>query len=1186
MELPGNKVQVVTKVTNQLVAQAVNRSTRTIKLAVNLVIICALISYITVIIVHWEDSFVAELFTMHFIMIICLTFIPLVLTYFRFKNAYKECYSKEFLPTDILKYIDKQRRIFVIINICRSILFLGCLPEFPLYSFFRYTFNEALNECEAEPRTEQHFNRALAIMVLNSTVMLVLIIAFNAIVDLNVFRQKFGKLFNSGLCVRCGTTIEVDVTNLYCIYCRVCEKLRKEIEKAHFLPNPQQKALISSYMKPLKYAALLQHVCFLFVIVFFIYETITFTPLVLTYFRFKTAYRECYSTDPCRIDILKQIDKQRKIVVIINICRSILLFGFLPEFPFDWIIQYLSEDFDLDSDLTEQYIKMALVSMIVLGVLFFIFGTLGDLLVFWLLLGKVCRSEKKPNPCIRCGNTIEVDDTNLYSLYCRACEKLRKEVEKAHFLPNPQQKALIYSYTKPLKEFVLVCFVVAMLSYMFFYLTFFYNALTKLAGPELCPWCARRPIVKQLESDGQSKEDERRRQFKSCEECISRASQIVKRQARHLIWKRKAVPHSDITMQIPFPCLIIFAHIASIFCEGQPTNREVTDWKPPVDSYKLYKDHNNHHMCEPNETKIAPIFCYGDILIAVNKKFLYKDSKDFVDMSLKDSPDNVRKAFHKRFPNIKDVDQIDTDELKKFIASYFAPYDSELKNCTPSDHKQHPGKLMTIMDPYMRKWALRLNNLWIDLCREMKEEVKTKNERYSLIYVPNQFIVPGGRFREFYYWDTYWIIKGLIASEMYNMAKQMIDNLASMIEKFGFVPNGGRVYYLKRSQPPLLTPMLYEYYQSNQANQQDDKFLFKILELLDKEMHFWYTRRSTNYTDSATKKSHIVYQYRAESNVPRPESYKEDMRKAADFRENDEEGKIFLQQSIASAAEAGWDFSTRWFREGENISSIETINIFPVDLNAYMCWNFDLLSFLYGTLAKRAVGKEEQYRNKSEEYRRKKMDMMDTIEELFYNSTTGAWHDFNNRTKRHNTKFYASVAVPLFTNCYNGLNQDKARRLFKFMKDSEALKFSGGIPTGMQPSIEQWDFPNAWPPLVHMIIEGLRKSQVPEMQNEAFHLAKNWIHANYRAYLPDMHMWEKYDVTLNAGGKGGEYDAQKGFGWTNGVILDLLVTYNDRITWTAAEENLALTLKHNCYLGLIILTLWKLLLSHFLNYTF
>ncbi|KAI1701131.1 hypothetical protein DdX_16286 [Ditylenchus destructor] len=236
MDLPDNNSQLTTQA---------GRSARPVKLAVILVIICAFIPYITVIIVNWQHSFATGTATLFFAIIICLTFIPLVLTYFRFKNAYKECYSKQSCPTDILKYIDKQRRIFVIINICRSILLLGFLPEFPLYSFFRYTFNEALNEYEAEPRTEQNANNGVAFVFFASIVMIAMIIIFNAFMDLCIFRQRFGKLCNPDSCLRCGNTIEVDVTNLYCLYCRACEKLRKEVEKAHFLPNPQQKTLIT-----------------------------------------------------------------------------------------------------------------------------------------------------------------------------------------------------------------------------------------------------------------------------------------------------------------------------------------------------------------------------------------------------------------------------------------------------------------------------------------------------------------------------------------------------------------------------------------------------------------------------------------------------------------------------------------------------------------------------------------------------------------------------------------------------------------------------------------------------------------------------------------------------------------------------------------------------------------------------
>lgn len=93
------------------------------------------------------------------------------------------------------------------------------------------------------------------------------------------------------------------------------------------------------------------------------------------------------------------------------------------------------------------------------------------------------------------------------------------------------------------------------------------------------------------------------------------------------------------------------------------------------------------------------------------------------------------------------------------------------------------------------------------------------------------------------YWDAYWIIRGLIASEMYESAKKMIQNLAEMVKRwnihsiiwnlvihrFGMVPNGGRVYYLRRSQPPLLAPMLFEYFQHTL----DWPFLYQMLPILE-----------------------------------------------------------------------------------------------------------------------------------------------------------------------------------------------------------------------------------------------------------------------------------------------------------------------------------------------------------------
>nr|CAI5865772.1 unnamed protein product [Callosobruchus analis] len=90
----------------------------------------------------------------------------------------------------------------------------------------------------------------------------------------------------------------------------------------------------------------------------------------------------------------------------------------------------------------------------------------------------------------------------------------------------------------------------------------------------------------------------------------------------------------------------------------------------------------------------------------------------------------------------------------------------------------------------------------------MKPSVLDEPDQHSLIPVPNGFIIPGGRFKEIYYWDSYWIIQGLLISEMTETAKGMLENFIAIVDKYGFVPNGCRVYYLNRSQPPLLSLMV------------------------------------------------------------------------------------------------------------------------------------------------------------------------------------------------------------------------------------------------------------------------------------------------------------------------------------------------------------------------------------------
>ncbi|KAJ1362105.1 hypothetical protein KIN20_038424 [Parelaphostrongylus tenuis] len=529
------------------------------------------------------------------------------------------------------------------------------------------------------------------------------------------------------------------------------------------------------------------------------------------------------------------------------------------------------------------------------------------------------------------------------------------------------------------------------------------------------------------------------------------------------------------------------------------------------------------------------VYCSGKLLQAVMSAHLYKDSKTFVDKPLKEGRNGskVLNDFEALFP--QSVSDIPREELRLFVDENFDEEGHELQSCQLSDWTKDPPRFNVIRDSTLREFADKLNNIWKKLCREVKPEVKKSPQRFSLIYVPYPFIIPGGRFREFYYWDAYWILKGLIASGMTDTAKSMILNFAYIINTYGFIPNGGRIYYLRRSQPPMFAPMVYEYYQATR----DKQIVRDMLPIIEKEYRFWHTNRSV--TIEVNGEAFEMYQYRTLSSVPRPESYREDYLTAQNITDENDKRKFY--QNIASAAESGWDFSIRWFADKQSITSIETTDILPVDLNAFICYNLHILGSLHGE-----VGNHK----KSSMWIANYVKFRDQFEKTFYVDDAKGWYDYNFRTQKHNTDFYASIAVPLFTQCYEPLSLAKSDDLYAKMEEMGVFSYKGGIPASLQAqSIQQWDFPNGWSPLNHMIIEGLRKSGDPRMQQKAFMLAKKWVLANLHVFQADKVMWEKYDVVSTEPklGKGGEYDVQAGFGWTNGVALDLLVSYGDRMQY-------------------------------------
>ncbi|XP_061448855.1 trehalase isoform X2 [Rhineura floridana] len=511
----------------------------------------------------------------------------------------------------------------------------------------------------------------------------------------------------------------------------------------------------------------------------------------------------------------------------------------------------------------------------------------------------------------------------------------------------------------------------------------------------------------------------------------------------------------------------------------------------------------------------SQIYCTGELLRQVQEAMLFEDDKHFVDMPLKDSPEVVLEQFQK-LVNETPGGNLSKEQLAGFVEGWFSPPGQELENWEPPDWTTSPPLLQRISDKKLQSWAQVLNAKWRQLGRQMKPEVKNSPERHSLIYVPNPLIVPGGRFLEYYYWDSFWVIEGLLLSGMTATAKGMIENFLYLVDKFGHIPNGGRVYYERRSQPPFLTLMMESY----MKHTNDTDFLRSNLQVLEAEYRFWQDHRAVNVSFGG--KEYSLNRYDVQVGGPRPEAYRKDVELAAGLEAGDQQ-KLWAE--LKSAAESGWDFSSRWFLQRPaplqaSLQDTKTSAVVPVDLNAILCRVEHLLASFYG-----ALGNSE----KASWFQAAHQQRVAALRAVLWSNSAGAWLDYNLLLQKHNAAFYPSNLTPLWAEC--GVDPATSEKALLYLEASPALSYANGLPTSLVRAGQQWDLPNAWAPLQHLVIAGLAKSSLPRAQMLAFTLAQRWLRMNLAVYERYHGMFEK-----------------EGFGWTNGVALQLLDLYSDRLT--------------------------------------
>ncbi|CAH1110055.1 unnamed protein product [Psylliodes chrysocephalus] len=534
-------------------------------------------------------------------------------------------------------------------------------------------------------------------------------------------------------------------------------------------------------------------------------------------------------------------------------------------------------------------------------------------------------------------------------------------------------------------------------------------------------------------------------------------------------------------------------------------------------------DSNNAQVIDLCDSKI---YCEGPLLHTVQLANIFNDSKTFVDLYQINSPSVTIKNFEAL---MKETNNHPSSlEVKTFIHKNFES-ESELVPWTPTDYTDNPQLLTKIKNTTVADFARKLNKIWLTLARKVNSSVSKFPDRHSFIYLPEGVVIPGGRFKEVYYWDTYWIIKGLLISGMENTARGMLNNFVSLIRRYGFIPNGSRVYYLNRSQPPLLSAMVGLYFEYTR----DINWVKKNIDALEKELLWWLENRTITVI-----KQGLVYrlaQYSVKSGTPRPESYREDIETCSAFKN---EEKIKCYKNLKSGAESGWDFSSRWLVGSDgsitsNLADIDLTRIVPVDLNAFLCGGFGQISRFYSMLGK--VGRSIKWRKMENIW-------MEGIKQVFYDFKDGTWYDWDISVGQPRRGFFPSNLSPLFTESYQPfMKKYYGYRAIEYLNKNNIDSFKGGIPTSLLQSGQQWDLPNAWPPLQDIIVTGLLNTKIPAGIEKAKQYARYSLNAFIIGFRNASEMFEKYDAFVSGQyGGGGEYTVQTGFGWTNGAALSFI----------------------------------------------
>ena len=480
---------------------------------------------------------------------------------------------------------------------------------------------------------------------------------------------------------------------------------------------------------------------------------------------------------------------------------------------------------------------------------------------------------------------------------------------------------------------------------------------------------------------------------------------------------------------------------------------------------------------------------FGDLFHAVQMKSVFPDGKTFVDAVPKRPDVEIMAAWRacKCADNVK--------ALRRFVAIHFD---------VPTNP---PAPRSTARLPV----AQHIDRLWKHLTRTTARVPAGS----SALTLPRPYVVPGGRFREMYYWDSWFSMLGLPIAGRQDLVEDMVADFGSLIDRYGHIPNGTRSYYLSRSQPPFFYLIA--------GMSKDAATLPERTRQLRAEHAYWMRGADTLKPGEQTARvvrladGTLLNRYWDDSDTPRDESYREDV-ELADATPTRDRRQLF--RDLRAGAESGWDFSSRWLADGRTLATIRTTRLVPVDLNSLLVGLERAIAANCTTLGDAACAKDFAARADARTA---------AIRHHLWNGRFFADYDLD--TGKANDRPTTAMAFPLFARI---ATPDQAKATAAALTP---LVGEGGLVTTPVHTGQQWDSPNGWAPLQWIAIQGLRHYGETAL---AARIRAGWLGSVTREYAASGKLLEKYDVVERRPGGGGEYPNQDGFGWTNGVTRALL----------------------------------------------